>query len=80
MAICAGPCRTTGLFPCFKDEREYERAEIVLDCQKVPPGTKETVPGLGVPGRKALLVYQRNDLRRGGSEGLEGKNEALPGV
>jgi len=78
LAFCAAARGAAGFFPDFQDEGEQQRPEIVLDGKKVPPRTKEKVPGLGVSGRKAVLVYQRNHLRRGGSEGLEGKDEALP--
>lgn len=52
----------------------------MLGDQRLPSGNKEIVPGLGVSGGQALLVYQRNYLPGGDPEKLGGKNNDMPGL
>lgn len=42
--------------------------------------TKNAVSGLGISGRKTLLVYKRHHLRGRSTAELAGKNENLPGM
>jgi hypothetical protein len=38
------------------------------------------MPGMGIPGRRILLVYKRHHLRGRSSAKLAEKNENLPGM
>jgi DNA-binding XRE family transcriptional regulator len=63
----------------FSCQAKYPKRQIksMLAGQKMQPGTKKPMPGLGVRGGRALLVYQWNHLQRCGSKKLERKNEDL---
>ena len=74
------PCRTAGLFSSFPNQGKREESQALLDRQKMPPPTTQTLPRLGVSGRQALLVHQRHNLRMQDPGKLAGENEDLPGL
>ena len=62
MATNPFPCAETTLFPALHKQQDPTQDKAVLGGQEVHIRKQEEMPGMGVQGRAALLVHQRNDL------------------
>jgi hypothetical protein len=74
----SNPCGATGLFSTLPDQENKNPAQPMLVDQKMPAIPQTAVPGLGIPGRRALLVHQRHYLRMQLPGNLAKKDGYLP--
>jgi hypothetical protein len=63
-------CAASAFIPGFANHTK-EKPTTLLDDYVLSHGTEKKVPGMGVPIRTALLVYQWNRMRRLAPKKLE---------